>query len=194
MNLNNQTNQTDPTNKTNMTNPTKMPRNIEIKARVDSLDRLESRVRKVSDAPAQILAQDDTFFHCHTGRLKLRDFGNGRGELIAYRRADQAGPKTSQYRISASSDPEGLRATLSEALGVLGRVRKQRRVIMIGRTRVHLDRVEGLGDFMELEVVLDADESSDSGMQEAEALIDSLGIAPDDLIEGAYIDLLLGQG
>lgn len=171
-----------------------MPRNIEIKARVSSLEQLETSTRSIRSEPVQLLTQDDTFFHCNAGRLKLRDFGNGRGELIAYRRPDQAGPKTSQYRISPSSDPDGLRRTLSEALGVLGRVRKRRRVIMIGRTRLHLDRVEGLGDFMELEVVLEDGESIDAGMQEAESLMADLAISPADLIEGAYIDLLLAPG
>jgi len=168
-----------------------MPSNIEIKARVDSLEQLEARVRMISDALPQHLAQDDTFFHCAVGRLKLRDFGNGRGELIAYRRDDKAGPKTSQYRISPSSDPEGLRKTLGEALGVLGRVRKGRKVIMVGRTRVHLDQVEGLGAFMELEVVMAADEPTASGVEEASHLMKALGIEKSDLIEGAYIDLLL---
>ena len=170
-----------------------MPSNIEIKARVASLEALENRVRKLSDLPAQTLQQDDTFFHCQIGRLKLRDFGDGSGELIAYQRADKAGPKTSQYRISQSADPSGLRQTLTDALGVLGRVRKQRKVVMIGRTRVHLDQVEGLGAFMELEVVLADGEPQQNGVKEADELIKALGIRPEDLLEGAYLDLLLKQ-
>lgn len=170
-----------------------MPSNIEIKARVDSLEALAERVRRLSEAPVQHLRQDDTFFHCSYGRLKLRDFGNGRGELIAYDRPDQAGPKASHYRISETDDPESLRAALCDALGVLGRVSKARQVIMVGRTRVHLDRVEGLGAFMELEVVLATDESPEDGLAEAEALMGKLGIGSDDLIEGAYLDLLLAR-
>jgi predicted adenylyl cyclase CyaB len=170
-----------------------MPSNIEIKARVDALEALTDRVRRLSDASAQHLRQDDTFFHCAHGRLKLRDFGNGRGELIAYDRPDQAGPKASHYRISETDDPDGLRAALSDALGVLGRVCKERQVIMVGRTRVHLDRVEGLGEFMELEVVLADDESPEDGQAEAETLMSELGIGSGDLIEGAYLDLLLAR-
>lgn len=45
-----------------------------------------------------------------------------------------------------------IQAVLSDALGVKGEVRKERRLFMIGQTRVHLDQVEGLGHFMELEV------------------------------------------
>jgi len=170
-----------------------MPSNIEIKARVASLEELTKRVRQVSDAPSTRLNQDDTFFHCPHGRLKLRDFGDGRGELIAYERADRAGPKASHYRISETADPTGLRATLSDALGVLGRVRKHRQVIMVGRTRVHLDKVDGLGEFMELEVVLEPDEPAEAGQREAEELMAALGIGADELIEGAYLDLILAR-
>ncbi|MEN1727399.1 MAG: class IV adenylate cyclase [Pseudomonadota bacterium] len=170
-----------------------MPSNIEIKARVDNLSALEARVRTQTDQPAEYLEQDDTFFHCPVGRLKLRDFGDGTGELIAYRRDDESGPKTSQYRISRTQDPAGLRDTLSDALGVLGRVRKSRRVIMIGRTRVHLDQVKGLGDFMELEVVLAEGESPEDGFSEARSLMQSLAIAEGDLIQGAYLDHLLAR-
>ncbi|AKS41849.1 Putative adenylyl cyclase CyaB [Wenzhouxiangella marina] len=168
-----------------------MPSNIEIKAKVNRPRALEELARQRSDGSAEVLHQDDTFFHCTNGRLKLRDFGNGRGELIAYRRADQAGPKTSRYSISPTDDPAGLRTTLSESLGILGRVRKRRLLLMAGRTRIHLDEVEGLGSFMELEVVLAPGESEAEGVREADELMQALGIEPADLIEGAYLDLLL---
>lgn len=167
-----------------------MPRNIEIKARVADPDALEARAASLSGRGPDLIEQDDTFFHCPSGRLKLRDFGNGSGELIFYRRADASGPKTSFYRITPSDRPDELRETLGAALGKLGRVRKLRRLYMIGRTRVHLDRVEGLGDFMELEVVLGADEEEASGAHEAEQLIKQLGIQGEDLVEQAYVDLL----
>ena len=67
---------------------------------------------------------------------------------------------------------------------------KHRTLYLIGKTRVHLDRVEGLGDFMELEVVLADNESTESGVKVANELLRKLGIPPDHLIEGAYVDLL----
>ncbi|MCI0529102.1 MAG: class IV adenylate cyclase, partial [Nitrospira sp.] len=73
---------------------------------------------------------------------------------------------------------------------VRGTVRKKRRVFMVGQTRIHLDQVEGLGNFVELEVVLKDGQCGAEGMRICEKLMKSLGIAEDDLIEGAYIDLL----
>ena len=167
-----------------------MPRNIEIKARVSDFAGLERRASLLADSGPEAIFQDDTFFACRTGRLKLRDFGNGRGELIFYQRADETGPKTSYYRIARTDDPESLRRVLLEAYGSPGRVIKQRTLYLVGRTRIHLDRVEGLGDFMELEVVLGEHETPEQDLAEAQRLMGELGIEPGSLVEGAYLDLL----
>jgi len=80
------------------------------------------------------------------------------------------------------------------AYGAAGRVRKHRTLYLVGRTRVHLDRVEGLGDFLELEVVLAEGDSADAGVKEARGLMAALGLADDQLVEGAYVDLLSQGG
>ena len=167
-----------------------MARNIEIKARIASIAAMEPRVAVLAQHGPKLIAQDDAFFHCAHGRLKLRTFADGSGELIAYDRPDARGPKASSYLITPTTDPQALRATLERALGQTGRVVKQRWLYLIGRTRVHLDRVEGLGDFLELEVVLRDDEAAESGAREAHALLKLLGVQPAQLIAGAYIDLL----
>ena len=123
-----------------------MPANIEIKARVTDLAPIRAAIEPLADGPAHVLDQEDIFFAAPDGRLKLRTFADGNGELIHYHRSDIAGPKTSHYTIAPTSDPDALRAILTSALGVLGVVRKRRWLYMVGQTRVHLDRVEGLGD------------------------------------------------
>ena len=76
------------------------------------------------------------------------------------------------------------------ANSVLGRVRKTRWLLQVGQTRVHLDRVHGLGDFMELEVVLHDGQSAAQGEALAEQLMAELGIAHEQRVAGAYLDLL----
>ena len=129
-------------------------RNVEIKARVADLAALEARVVALADQGPVDIEQDDTFFKCTQGRLKLRQLATDRGELIHYQRPDRDGPKVSSFVIAPTTDPGALRDALTRALGSSGRVRKRRRLYLAGRTRIHLDRVEGLGDFVELEVVL----------------------------------------
>ena len=105
-------------------------------------------------------------------------------------RPDQDGPKRSNYHIYETSDPQGLKTALRMALGVRGVVRKTRYLYLAGQTRIHLDDVEGLGQFMELEVVLREGQSDAEGQAIAEDLMTRLGVRKEDLLEGAYMDLL----
>lgn len=166
-----------------------MSRNIEIKARIESVEALAPLVAALADTGPTEIVQDDTFFRCDRGRLKLRAFPDGSGELIFYRRPDEPGPKESFYVIAPVADADPLRRALLLAWGEAGRVRKVRTLYLAGRTRIHLDRVLGLGDFLELEVVLRDGEPADAGTEEARALLARLGIGPARWVEGAYVDL-----
>lgn len=166
-----------------------MARNVEIKARIPSVEALLPRALALAGTEPEPIVQDDSFFACAHGRLKLREFADGRGELIAYQRPDVAGPRTSNYRIVPVDDPRALRAALADALGLIGRVRKKRLLLIVGRTRIHLDRVDSLGDFVELEVILGAEDDEAGGLAEARALMQALGIDEAGTLAGAYLDL-----
>jgi adenylate cyclase len=168
-----------------------MNRNVEIKAEVADLAAIEKRVEKLADEGPIFLEQRDSFFHCPRGRLKLRRFaGTGQGELIAYDRPDASGPKESRYIVHRTNDPDSLCDVLAEALGLRGIVQKRRTLYRIGQTRVHLDRVEGLGEFVELEVVLDEEQDAREGTGIARDLMRRLGISEDRLLKTAYIDMM----
>jgi predicted adenylyl cyclase CyaB len=164
-------------------------RNIEIKARVRDIAEISKNVSAIAPSP-EVLAQTDTFFVVARGRLKLREFGDGTGELIAYERQNDAGPKESRYTVARFDDVRALSEALTRSLAVKGRVVKRREVFLVGRTRVHLDQVDDLGPFIELEVVLRDNESASAGEREARDLMDRLGISTADLVPEAYIDLL----
>ncbi|XP_078138088.1 uncharacterized protein LOC144538095 [Centroberyx gerrardi] len=168
-----------------------MPSNVEIKAKVSDATQFAEKAGRLSQSEGTIIRQHDTFFNCSQGRLKLRDFMDGSGQLIFYERPDSDGPKLSRYSISPTSDPPSLRAVLADALGVKGEVRKERRLFLVGQTRIHLDAVEGLGHYMELEVVMRPDQSVEEGQQVAQGLMEQLGVSEDSLVTGAYMDLLL---
>ncbi len=171
-----------------------MPHNIEIKARVTDAEALERRVRSLADRGPEDLTQDDTFFACPRGRLKLRELAPDRGELIFYDRPDAAGPKLSDYVVAPTKAPAALREALARAFGECGRVRKTRRLYLAGTTRIHLDDVEGLGAFLELEVVLAPEQTAAAGEAIAADLLARLGVAPTQLVAGAYLDLLRRGG
>ncbi len=166
-----------------------MPSNIEIKARVHDLAALNARAAALSDTLVQIIPQEDTFFNIPQGRLKLRQLAPDRGQLIYSERNDTSGPKRSNYFIAETADPAALKTALAAALGIRGVIRKKRSLYMVGQTRIHVDEVEGLGPFMELEVVLRPGQSEAEGQAIAADLMNKLNISESDLLEGAYMDL-----
>ncbi len=170
-----------------------MPRNTEIKARLADFVRAEQVLKSLKIKKSAVIRQSDIFFECPQGRLKLRRFPDHTGELIYYRREDLTGPKISTYHIYRTSDPAGLEKILALAYPVLGEVNKVRDLYLTGQTRIHLDRVEGLGTFLELEVVLREGQNAVEGEKIAHELMRQLGVAPEEWLEGAYIDLLTGS-
>jgi predicted adenylyl cyclase CyaB len=168
-----------------------MPSNIEMKARVTDLAHTRHIAAKLSDVPGVLLKQEDIFFHSPNGRLKLRVLAPNRGELIFYERADQSGPRYSAYTVANTTDPASLRDVLTSALGIRGIVKKERLLYQVGQTRIHLDKVEGLGSFVELEFVMYPGQEMKEGIASLQALIEQLGIREEDWVAQAYIDLLI---
>ncbi len=167
-----------------------MPSNIEIKVRVRDFNEIRRRAEELSNTPVEIIPQEDIFFKTPKGRLKLRVLAADHAQLIYYNRPDQEGPKRSDYHVSRTSDPENLKRVLELAFGIRGVVRKTRYLYLVRQTRVHLDDVQGLGQFMELEFVMGEGQSDAEGKAIAEGLMTSLGVERSDLLEGAYMDLL----
>ncbi|MEW4529699.1 class IV adenylate cyclase [Maioricimonas sp. JC845] len=170
-----------------------MPRNVEIKARVDDLEAVRARVQTLTSASPEHLTQTDTFFLVPNGRLKLRELGDRTAELIFYDRPDQPGPKASTYTRCPVVDATLLRSVLTASVGVRGVVEKEREVFLHEQTRIHLDRVEGLGTFLELEVAIGDDEPLSTGEAIARDILRFLDVGDDQLVAAAYIDLLAGD-
>lgn len=166
-----------------------MARNIEIKARAWDFAAQMQVAARMAGEPPHVVRQQDTFFLVPCGRLKLREFGDGTAELIQYHRPNVPGPKQSSYVRSGVAEPLSLKAALANALGVGATVTKTRSVFLIGQTRIHFDEVDGLGQFIELEVVLAPEQPKFEGVDIAESLMAKLGIDESHLLPGAYVDL-----
>ncbi|MFN0113878.1 MAG: class IV adenylate cyclase [Paracoccaceae bacterium] len=175
-----------------------MGANIEIKARIRNWARQRAEARLIADGEGELLEQVDTFFAVPAGRLKLRQLGDQRGELIFYERPNVPGPKLCEYSITPTTAPAQLCETLARALGICAEVRKRRTLFLStkweGRTRIHLDEVKGLGQFIELEVVLAPGQPPEAGEQVAEKFRTALDIRDADLIDCAYVDLITTRG
>ena len=162
-------------------------KNIESKFACQDHDRVLAAALECGADDHGVLEQVDRFFVVERGRLKLRVEG-GRGILIAYHRADMPGPGVSEYKLFSAADPDSLAAVLGRVLDAGLSVRKRRRLLIIDHTRVHLDEVEGLGRFVELETVVDAG-AWDPRAEHAQ-LVEPLRLARCATIAEAYADLL----
>lgn len=167
--------------------------NIEFKARLVDFDRAVAIARRCADIHLGAERQIDTYFVAARGRLKLREI-EGRGAwLIGYERSNDDGTRGSDYRLVEIADPANLRATLSTALGVLVTVRKVREIYLDRNVRIHLDRVEGLGEFLEFEAVLTGAHEDVEGRRRVDALRDAFAAVLGEPIATSYSDLLLSN-
>ena len=101
--------------------------------------------------------------------------------------------KICQAGTQSRSNPGMQEAIAYVRSGKIGEVKKDRTLYRIGQTRIHLDRVTGLGDFLELEVVLRPDQQESEGKKIADDLLSTFNIDKRDLIAEAYIDLLAAR-
>lgn len=111
--------------------------------------------------------------------------------LVQYHRPDVAGPKLSEFNVLDVSEPLKLDQMLQSSLGILGEVKKARFLFVHEQTRIHLDRVDGLGTFLEFEVCLKPEETIEHGTNVANELRKTFEIDDGDLLAQAYMDEIL---
>ncbi len=166
--------------------------NVECKARAADLEALARRCEALGAADQGILVQRDTYFGGARGRLKLREQGGQDNHLIAYRRPDDTADAESRYVLAPVVEPEPMREALAAALGSTVVVTKRRHLFVSENVRIHLDDVDELGTFVELEGVVAADGSDLAVTRERVArLREGLGITDEALVAVGYSDLLL---
>lgn len=164
--------------------------NAEIKARCPNPEAVRTALRSRNARFAGMDHQMDTYFRVPQGRLKLRQ-GNIENNLIAYRRPDQSGPKTSDVALAPVSNGDELRAVLERSLGVLVAVDKQREIYYIENVKFHIDQVQGLGSFVEIEACGKPEDDRNALLAQCREYMQWFGIREEDLIEWSYSDLLL---
>ena len=170
-----------------------MRANLELKARCPDLGLARERARALATEWVGVDEQVDTYFATRAGRLKLRESSRSAAQLIPYFRPDEPSAKRSDYQVIAVDDGAGLARMLARMLGVHRVVRKRREIALYENVRIHLDQVEGLGTFVELEAVWDG---AAAGLAEQESklafLRERLGIRAEDVLAGSY-ETLLGE-
>jgi predicted adenylyl cyclase CyaB len=168
-----------------------MPTNLEIKAKYPSSIRARSISRKLGASFKGTLRQTDTYYKVKQGRLKLREINSKLFELIYYQRANARGNRYSQYTVLELKDKDAAKRVLNSLFETLVVVKKTRDLFLYKNSRIHVDSVSGLGEFIEFEVLVTR------GKNQAQELMSFLrtefGIKSPSLIAGSYSDMLRGR-
>jgi predicted adenylyl cyclase CyaB len=171
--------------------PSAAQQNIELKARLASLEQAADTAKRIGATWHAVEDQCDTYFHCRTGRLKLREIDSNAAQLIWYARPNESGPKSSDYCLYPVDQPQDLKELLTSALGVRAVVEKRRIIYLFKNVRIHLDEVRGLGTFLEFEAVLGPGHDQAEGRRLVDQLQSEFGIEPDDLLTRSYGEMVL---
>jgi adenylate cyclase, class 2 len=170
-----------------------MPFNIEIKARCADQVTIRELLRAQGADFRGTDQQTDTYFNVPHGRLKLRE-GTIENALVYYEREDQEGPKQAQVTLYPTTPSSALKDILTQSLGVLVVVEKQREIYFIDNVKFHLDLVDGLGTFVEIEAIdTEGAIGKERLLTQCQAFLNLLKIAPHDLVAVSYSDLLLAK-
>lgn len=164
--------------------------NIELKARCEDLGKFRERCESLGAEGQEPERQVDTYFNANHGHLKLRESLESGVELSYYIRDDVAGARESYYDLYPIEDPEALKAMLGSALGVSVTVAKRRQTFVLGSVRIHLDKVQGLGGFIELHGTVDEPGELPLVADEVQSVQQALGIEPQTLVRESYAVLV----
>ncbi len=167
--------------------------NIEIKAKCNDPAYIRSYLENNNAALKGTDLQTDTYFNVANGRLKLRE-GRIENNLIYYERSNQTGPKDSKFHLVQVEDAQGLKEVLTRSNGVKVIVKKKREIWYIDNVKFHIDIVEELGSFIEIEAGnLLADLPREKLQEQCDHYLHAFAIKDGDLLAVSYSDLLLGK-
>lgn len=167
--------------------------NIEIKARTSKSAEIRQYLQEHKADSRGTDRQTDIYFNVHKGRLKLRQ-GNIENNLIYYERDNQHGPKQSAFNLMKADDPQNLESILTAALGIKTVVKKTREIYFIENVKFHLDTLEGLGSFVEIEASNRYAPLSNEQLDiQCNFYMEAFGIQEEDLVNISYSDMLLGN-
>lgn len=167
--------------------------NVEIKAKCENQNEIRNLLKSLRADFKGTDIQTDTYFKVNNGRLKLRE-GNIENHLIFYQRENTSGLKQSDVILLKTEPNSSLKEILKQSLGVLIEVQKQREIYFIDNVKFHLDYVERLGHFVEIEAIdLDGSIGKEKLHQQCQYYVDLLKLSDRDFVSVSYSDLLLND-
>lgn len=170
-----------------------MKKNFEIKVKLSDPNKTRKLLQLLCKGMSPIRqkqAQEDIYYKVNKGRLKLRIINGKTGNLIHYFRSNESRKRVSHYTIAETNTPAELNSVLSSLHGILIKVKKVREITIINNVRIHIDKVIGLGNYLEIEIIFNSIKEARKRMDD---LIDALELDGKKFITVSYSDLLLNK-
>jgi predicted adenylyl cyclase CyaB len=167
-------------------------KNLELKSKYPDVKKLRRLILELGAEYQKTMRQIDTYFVVQKGRLKLREIVGETAQLVYYERADEKSSRYSNYSVVEIIDASGFKKTMTDALGVKAVVDKRRELWMYADTRIHLDDVKSLGNFVELETVI-INQTDVEAQNEHNFVKQALGIDDAQIVPVSYSDLILAK-
>jgi adenylate cyclase, class 2 len=165
--------------------------NLELKAELRDPTIARAAAMRLGAAHIAVVDQTDTCFRVPHGRLKRRETAGEPTEYIFYHRRDEASPRISQFTIYDVATARERFGLIDPPVWVI--VRKRRQIFMYQNVRIHLDEVEGLGTFLELEALISAAHDVERCQQTLARIREAMQPALGELIAVSYADLLAAE-
>ena len=165
-------------------------KNLEIKARFKWSHEVDGILEEINAKFETAEIQTDTYFNVNNGRIKIRERQGEDAQMIQYFREDKADVKECRYSLVHVKNPESVKSILTREHGIREIVNKHREVWIWENVRIHFDKVKKLGEFIELEAMVDGDNTKEICENRIRELMVKLDIKKHNLIEQSYIDLL----
>ncbi len=162
--------------------------NVEFKCELRDINLARAILRATGATFIAAFDQTDTYYKVTDGRLKRRETPGEETEYIFYERPNEAGPKISSFTIY--SERQATERFGREPLPTWLVVKKRRELHMLGSTRIHLDQVEGLGQFLELESLVSREHPTEQARIAVTELRKALSPVLGEAIDCGYSDLL----
>lgn len=167
-----------------------MPKNIEIKVPINNLKKILIRIKNLPAERIYSSQQIDVYFQNEKGRLKVRD-SNGEKSVIFYDRIEDGRERWSKFYFIKINEPNEWVKFFDLFMERLITVKKHRTLFHYKNTRIHVDQIKNLGNFIELETKMNS--SRKTAREEFDYLCKHLELATGEQIINSYSDMILNN-
>lgn len=177
---------------------------VEIKLRISDKKRIEKTLKEIGFRKAKLVMESDTYYmadhHDFVGldeALRVRSTENKitgeRSAAITYKGAKLDNTSMTRQELETSVGDGNICREILERIGFqpVPVVEKLRQYYHRDNITACVDAVTNLGDYLELEIIVDAKDKREDALDQLEQILHTLGYSMQDTTRTSYLSMLL---